>query len=93
MNDAPKAAGTAWSDAALKVLRSAVSHSWYVDEDNILDVADLVRAGLIRVEQDFDHLAVRRTEAGTLLALDLGLVVASPNGAFRWGDRRLPDDA
>jgi hypothetical protein len=57
-----------------EILQVAVCQRWHVTASNLLTVADLVREGLVRVEDDYDIIAVHATDTGVQAALDRGLV-------------------
>lgn len=59
---------------AREILRSSVTHSWYVSEDNFADVCELFRRGLVRVYDDTDILGIAATKKGIALALRLKIV-------------------
>lgn len=74
------------SPKALEILRSAATHGWHVDDENLVDVADLVRAGFVALESDYDVIKVSATEAGVKAALRRKLVEWGVNS---WGGRQL----
>jgi hypothetical protein len=82
----------ALSPGALKILRNTAVIGWHVTAENILDVADLLRAGLVRTEDDYDVIKVLVTEAGLRVASRRKLVEW---GEDAWGRRELtfgPDE-
>lgn len=75
-----------------EILRSASANSWYVDEDNFLDVAELVRRKFAYIYHDGECLSVSATDAGRKHALRLKIIRHSteegkrvpPKGAPSW---------
>lgn len=54
--------------AQLEILRRAsVADGWYVDAENLLDVAILMNEGLVTLEADYGIIYVRLTPEGKAL--------------------------
>lgn len=69
-----------------EILRASACHGWYVDDDNILDVADLIKRGLARAVSDYEHIGVHATEKGEKTALRLKLISRGEYGRYQHGE-------
>lgn len=76
------------SDEQLEILRSCCCHSWYVDELNLVPVAEMVKFGLIRAYDDSDVIGLRATDKGRAYASRMKIARQDENGVWQHGEWR-----
>ncbi len=71
-----------FTEPQAELLRDIILHGAYVDESTLLSMADLVRDGLARVENEYEGLHAEATSKGVTAALESGIVTQEDISCF-----------
>jgi len=66
--------------ATIMLVRAITADGWYLSEETIFDAADLLRAGYLCTDSDYDGIILNATPEGLEYAMSHGLVEYTGRG-------------